>query len=310
MAQPPPASAEDHDLDILRALFDKFDTNHDGGLDKTEFGQLLCQMMPTRAGDFGEFEGATEQVQFDLALKLEGGASLTIKIDQQFKMADTDGSGDIDFDEFVAYWKSVATNSEFDEASDMFGRFDKDRSGELDKEEFLALLNQIFPEHCDENESIMDAEFAHADVDGSNSISYPEFIMYYNRLKLLYESQEDADVLAAKKAAAKAARRASIEAPLVKCPGCNAGFLMDIIDTHQRSCEAYEMWRRNGGDGGNGGATAAPGSEGFVPCQFCKRTFFPDRLQKHLPACSKKHGGVSGIRETMTDGATLSRGAY
>ena len=84
------------------------------------------------------------------------------------------GSGDIDFDEFIAFYKSIAHNSAFDEACDMFDFFDKDKSGELDQKEFLSLLNQIFPEHCEHNERILAKEFASADLDGSDGISKSE----------------------------------------------------------------------------------------------------------------------------------------
>ena len=49
--------------------------------------------------------------------------------------------------------------------------------------------------------------------------------------------------------------------------------------------------------------------DGRVPCPKCGRKFNPDRLAKHLKGCHKK-GEVSGIRETMTDGVTISVGRY
>ena len=306
----------DDDIDILRALFNKFDENKDGGLEPSEFGNLLCQVMPTRVRDFQtqlDDCGGVDGVQFDLKLKLDGGADMTLHISKQFKEADTDGNGMIDFDEFVAYYRSVMSDPRFDEASDMFRFFDKDGSNELDKAEFLNLLNQIFPERCDENQRIVDAEFAAADVDGSNGISYPEFVMYYHRLRALYDALEDPDDAAARKAAEKEARLQSIAAPLVPCPGCKVDFLADVLDVHQRSCEAYELWLRSGGGAagaGNGGAQDLD-ENGFVGCQWCGRRFFPDRLPVHLRSCKKKKEQDGQLcRETMVDGQTLSRGKY
>jgi len=40
---------------------------------------------------------------------------------------------------------------------------------------------------------------------------------------------------------------------------------------------------------------------GFVPCRYCGRTFFPDRVPKHEAVCPKK-GSIHGIRPTMTPG--------
>ena len=63
------------------------------------------------------------------------------------------------------------------------------------RHEFLGLLNQVFPEHCDENERHVAAEFAAADSDGSDGISLSEFIGYYSRLKQLYADNEQLGVL-------------------------------------------------------------------------------------------------------------------
>ena len=43
---------------------------------------------------------------------------------------------------------------------------------------------QIFPRHCEENEALIDEEFAAADTDGSGKISFAEFVAYYERLKV------------------------------------------------------------------------------------------------------------------------------
>jgi hypothetical protein len=57
----------------------------------------------------------------------------------------------------------------------MFAFFDADHSGLIDLHEFRALLNNIFPTHCDANEHALAREFAAADADGSDSISFAEF---------------------------------------------------------------------------------------------------------------------------------------
>ena len=108
-AKPPPPSEADLDLDALRALFDKFDSNKDGVLDEDEFGKLLCQMMPTRVGDFIHAEDETDE-KFNVNLKFADG-DIKLKLSLQFKAADTDGSGTIDFDEFVTYWKQARQGS-------------------------------------------------------------------------------------------------------------------------------------------------------------------------------------------------------
>ena len=254
----------------------------------------------------------------------------------------TDGNGGIDFPEFCAYWRSVAASNAFDEAADMFRFCDKDANGELDRAEFLQCLNnvayasqrwacsafraplsrlvphnlrrpplssspQVFPEHCEENERHVEEEFATADLDASDGISFPEFVMYYQRLQGLYATQISDEEKAARLAAAKAERRKSLDQPLVTCK-CGKQFLVDKIAVHQRSCEACAPPAASGQAAGD----ESGGGSGFVPCEFCGRTFFPDRLPKHLRVCKAKQAkeGSSGIRPTMTDGVNVTRGAY
>ena len=299
------------DEDELRAIFDRFDANKDGMLDPEEFTLLLQQMMPSRANDFDEPHepdgGATVPIQINLM----DGATMTLKL-TEFKKADTDGNGGIDFAEFCTYWRSVAASNAFDEAADMFRFCDKDANGELDRAEFLQCLHNLFPEHCDDNEAHVAEEFASADLDASDGISFPEFVMYYQRLQGLYAKQTSDEEKAARSAAAKVERRKSLDQPLVTCK-CGKQFLVDKIAVHQRACEVcappaasgHAAGDESGGGGGGGGG-------GFVPCEFCGRTFFPDRLPKHLRVCKAKQAreGSSGIRPTMTDGINLTRGAY
>ena len=266
----------------------------------------------------------------------------------------------VDFTEFVAYWRSIKADLKLDEITDMFRRFDKDGSGELNQKEFLNLLNQVptppqalrtepgmlppgmifslhatplhssvhdvlhhpcmpypltpsmhppplqvFPEHCEENETHVAAEFAAADADSSEGVSFPEFLCYYERLKRLYDKNLDDEERKARAAAEREARRASVNDPMVTC-ACGQPFLASVLPTHQRSCVACKPVATPEG----GGQGDEVDGNGFVPCKICGRTFFPDRLPKHVRVCEQKNGKVSGIRPTMTDGATLTRGAY
>ena len=53
----------------------------------------------------------------------------------------------------------------------------------------LSSSPQVFPEHCEENERHVEEEFTTADLDASDGISFPEFVMYYQRLQGLYATQ-------------------------------------------------------------------------------------------------------------------------
>jgi Ca2+-binding EF-hand superfamily protein len=102
-----------------------------------------------------------------------------------------------------------------------------DKSDSLSKGEFLALLNQVFPEHCDEIEEIFEREWAIADADGSGSISYNEFCAYFDRLRGLFEVEE-------------ADGEDELDGDLVPCDGCGLTFLPSKLETHRRSCKAVK----------------------------------------------------------------------
>ncbi|CAE8640213.1 unnamed protein product, partial [Polarella glacialis] len=106
-----------------------------------------------------------------------------------FEAADIDCSGALDFHEFMRHWTAAAGSlgfeaGLFDEAAAMFHCFAK--KGELDRHGLLEVLHNIFPTHCEENEEIVDAEFAAVDGDGSSGISFTEFLAYYGRLRTHY----------------------------------------------------------------------------------------------------------------------------
>eukprot|EP00929_Paragymnodinium_shiwhaense_P020800 TRINITY_DN13744_c0_g1_i2.p1 TRINITY_DN13744_c0_g1~~TRINITY_DN13744_c0_g1_i2.p1 ORF type:complete len:519 (-),score=136.25 TRINITY_DN13744_c0_g1_i2:226-1782(-) len=210
----------EEDLAALRALFNRFDEDKDALLSTGEFNNLMRNMLPRRAGDFTS--------------------------------ADSDGSGGIDFDEFVKYWLSVAGSVGFqadllDEAADMFDAFDKDNSGEIDQHEFLALLNNVFPDHCEENEAHVTAEFSACDDDGSNGIDFMEFLAYYERLKQLYDAPPGTPAFGATSGkrqrkigwppADADERQASLDQEFVTSP-CGLKFLPDRLQVHIRACEA------------------------------------------------------------------------
>jgi len=83
---------------------------------------------------------------------------------------------------------------------------------------------------------------------------------------------------------------------------CGESFLPHLLPQHQRSCEACRPAVNEG-----------PDENGFVPCQWCSRRFFPDRLPVHLRVCkSKPADAAGGIRPTITSAETMVAdvGAY
>lgn len=119
-------------------------------------------------------------------------------------------------------------------------------------------------------------------------------------------------------------RRASIDSELVMCL-CGLQFLPHVLAKHQRACEACRPQKKEAD------ADVAPswagqrrrrhsiefadnGANTFVPCSWCGRTFFPDRLQVHLRVCKSKQANDvhdNGCRPTMTElDGPLSVGRY
>lgn len=196
------ARAESH-ADRMRAIFDRFDVDKDGVLSREELATCIRQCFPSRPDD---------------------AASLVADFDR----ADVDKSGSIDFEEFVAHHNELAsTSTRFDQAADMFKKFDVNKDGFLSKDEFLSLLNQIFPEHCDEVDEIFEREWAVADADGSGEVSYDEFCRYFDRLLKLFQDEEEPD-------------DAELDGELVPCDGCSLTFLPSKLEEHRRSCAAVK----------------------------------------------------------------------
>jgi len=174
----------------------------DGYHDPNEFVNCLQNMLPNHAGDFD--------------------------------VADVDSDGGISFDEFVRYWTSIAGAPDFsgrglNEAADMFQCFDQDNSGEIDRDEFLVLLNNMFPDRCQENEKHISDEFGVADANNTEGISFNEFLAYYSRLNDFYGRSagwppHDDEL-----------RKETLEKDFVTCM-CGKEFLPDRLAMHQRSC--------------------------------------------------------------------------
>ena len=200
------------EMSRLRKLFRRFDANGDELLDREEFGVLMRNCFPSRVADADSL------------------------CSSMFDDADVDDSGAISFEEFVKHYlamKQPDVDPRFEEACTMFEFFDADWSGSLDPDELMCLLNQIFPERCDENEERARELFCSMDTDGSGAISFPEFVAYFDTLKNLYDGSPPPEAAAsaptAEELAAAAAReQAELEAALVTCR-CGLRFLPTVM---------------------------------------------------------------------------------
>ena len=89
--------------------------------------------------------------------------------------ADTDGSGDVNYTEFIA--ATIGANIYMNEAylKQAFDMFDVDRSGKIDNEEVLALLQGDEMSNLVPRESIAEA-LKEIDLDGDGEIDFDEFM--------------------------------------------------------------------------------------------------------------------------------------
>eukprot|EP01043_Picozoa_sp_COSAG02_P046739 COSAG02_NODE_4402_length_5402_cov_2.660947_1_plen_1328_part_10 len=167
----------------LRALFDEMDADKAGSLSPGEVKVLL------------------ENIGFKLSKK---------KLAKAFEVMDADGSGQIDFEEFIAWHDSlteeereelrlmadqarqasvdeadrkeqakVATAAEKKRMRAVFNKMDDDGSGELDRGEIRTLLTKL---GLKLNKKKQDKAFKAMDADGSGEISFDEFFEWYDSL--------------------------------------------------------------------------------------------------------------------------------
>ncbi|KAJ5154532.1 Calcium-binding EF-hand [Penicillium coprophilum] len=105
---PPPLTAPSNDPQQLFPLFRAANASNSGTLTEGELGSALVN------GDYTSFHPRTVRLMI--------------------RMFDRDGSGTINFDEFVSLWRYLAAWRE------LFDRFDEDRSGRVSQPEFEKAL--------------------------------------------------------------------------------------------------------------------------------------------------------------------------
>ena len=102
------------------------------------------------------------------------------------KEVDADGSGDVDFAEFLAMMlRKIDEADVVKELRNVFSVFDKDSSGTIDLEELRTAIRAIGEALTDEDiETCMEL----ADTSGDGEVDYDEFIHFIMR-----EDEDDSD---------------------------------------------------------------------------------------------------------------------
>ena len=89
--------------------------------------------------------------------------------------ADTDGSGEIDYTEFIAATIDANVVMREDYLRTAFDMFDKDKSGKIDNDEVVALLSGDDLENFVSKDAIQQA-MTEIDANGDGEIDFEEFM--------------------------------------------------------------------------------------------------------------------------------------
>ena len=140
---------------VVKSLFDKYDEDGSGTLEKGEFLKLLKDDMDLAdksinkcctsvdKNDDGEvsFDEFLQWFQTDEVFKNVSKSSRFYKIykaAEKFQQCDTDGSGSMDRQEFASFVRSTEYEDKVDE---LLEKLDADGDGNISFKEFLGCLN-------------------------------------------------------------------------------------------------------------------------------------------------------------------------
>ena len=99
------------------------------------------------------------------------------EINQIIRMADQDGDGEIDYDEFVALRRKLK-GDEKEDLRKAFDVFDQDGNGSISQVELKIVLDKIGIEM---SETELKRTMSEADTDGDGEISFTEFVDVVSR---------------------------------------------------------------------------------------------------------------------------------
>lgn len=155
----------DEQIDEFKQAFYSFDQDGEGTIGRTELGDLLEAL----------------------------GENLTSnEVDEMMQAVDEDGSGQIDFDEFLGMMIKKMDDGQLErEIMDSFALLDKDGSGLISADE----LKHVVTDFCGKlTEAEVNDLLSEADITGDGLLSYEEFykLMMFDKL-IEEESKEQKD---------------------------------------------------------------------------------------------------------------------
>lgn len=166
----------------IKNIFDEFDDNKSGTLEYSEFTEVMKRVLNIKPNE------TVPQAQLDAG----------------WKAADEDGSGILDFREFLTWFSShgfaqdmlltdeqrwirtIAKKFEvpiddIEAVKRVFDKYDEDGSGHLELEEFSLMLEKLLkvPPELELPKGRVKSYFAEIDLDGSGEVDFEEFLDWY-----------------------------------------------------------------------------------------------------------------------------------
>lgn len=142
----------DEEVEDYKEAFSNFDKDGNGNIDEGELGIVMRSL---------------------------GYSPTTPQLREMMAKVDTDGSGGISFDEFVAMMQLKEVETDFErEINEAFKFFDKDGDGEVSPSELAEIMRGLGDKLSDDDINLL---VKVADKDGDGTISIQEFIEFmYN----------------------------------------------------------------------------------------------------------------------------------
>jgi Ca2+-binding EF-hand superfamily protein len=305
------------ELEALRALFNRFDTDKDGSLEKPEFMNLMQNMLPTRAGEFDvadvDSDGGIDFDEFvrywqSVVGKPGFNAGELDEVADMFNCFDKNSSGELDREEFLNLLDNLfpghcEENRKHVDAE--FKNCDASSDNGVSFAELLAYYERLKswygerlgwpPLDPEEREASLSEDFV---MSRCGLQFLPERLAIHHRscaaCKKIFADEQDR--LQEEENKRRAQEEARMKEALRKAREEKDERLRRAQEEEEARRRAEEEARRKAQEG------QKKDPNGFVPCRYCGRTFFPDRIPKHESVCPKNKGTIHGIRPTVTPG--------